>query len=102
MAYSATMSRNRLLQIKRHLQFNKRSLRATNPLKDKFCMISWALNRFVANSIKSYVPGISMTMDKQLIPTKIRYHFYYEVIAVFLLLNMLLLLQMPFFATHVK
>ena len=94
-AYSATMSRSRFRQIKRHLLFDKRSSRATHLLKDKFCVISWLLNWFVANSIKSYVPGISMTVNEQLFPTKTRYHFYCEFIAVFLLLNMLLLF-MPF------
>ena len=90
------MSRNRFRQVKWHVRFNKRSSRATNLLKDKFCMISWVLNRFVANSIKSYVPEIPMTVDGQLFPTKTRYHFCDEFTAVFLLLNMLLLLGMFF------
>ena len=52
-AFTSTMSRDRFKSIKRFIRFDKRSMRRENIQNDKFCMISWVLNRFVENSMKT-------------------------------------------------
>jgi len=44
----------------------------TRPLRlkeDKFCMMSWVLDRFVEYSQKAYIPELSLTIDEQLFLT---------------------------------
>lgn len=74
-AFTNTMSRDRFRSIKRYLRFDHKSTRRQRLSSDKFCMISFVLQRLVDNSQKSYVPESSVTVDEQLFPTKSRCKF---------------------------
>ena len=74
-AFSSTMPRDRFRSIKEHLRFDKKSTRQQRLAQDKFCLISFIMNRFVENAMKSYNPEPSMTVDEQLFPTKARCKF---------------------------
>ena len=74
-AFRKAVPRNRFMDIMRHIRFDNKSTRSERVQTDKFCLISHVLNRFVENSQKSFVPKSSLTVDKQLFPTKSRCRF---------------------------
>jgi hypothetical protein len=74
-AFRSTMNRDRFTEIKRYMRFDVRSTRQARLKDDKFCMMSWVLDRFVQNSQKAYIPELSLTIDEQLFPTKARCRF---------------------------
>lgn len=74
-AFNRCMSRNRMRLVKKYLRFDIRETRRQALQHDKFALISTVFNRFVKNSIKSYCPGASLTVDEQLFPTKARCPF---------------------------
>jgi Transposase IS4 len=74
-AFGKTMARNRFSEIKKYSRFDVRSTRSERMKQDKFCMISFILNRFAENSQKSFIPTESLTVDEQLFPTKARCRF---------------------------
>lgn len=74
-AFRSAMSRNRFRSIKKFIRFDKKSERRRNLVEDKFCLISYILNRFTENSQKAYIPEYSLTVDEQLFPTKTRCRF---------------------------
>ncbi|XP_042569986.1 piggyBac transposable element-derived protein 3-like isoform X2 [Cyprinus carpio] len=67
-----TMSRNRFQDIMRHLRFDDRSTRSDRAKTDKFAAISSVWGSFVTNCITSYNPGLHITVDEQLFPSKTR------------------------------
>jgi hypothetical protein len=73
--FRRTMSRDRFMEIKKYIRFDTRSTRSERLKNDKFCLMSFVLTRFVANSQRSYIPEESLTIDEQLFPTKARCRF---------------------------
>jgi len=69
------MPQNRFRQIKSFIRFDCRSTRSERIKKDKFCMMSWVLSRFVENCQKAFIPDVLLTVDEQLFPTKARCRF---------------------------
>uniref|UniRef100_A0A8C1ZSM4 PiggyBac transposable element-derived protein domain-containing protein n=2 Tax=Cyprinoidei TaxID=30727 RepID=A0A8C1ZSM4_CYPCA len=67
-----TMPRNRFQDIMRHLRFDDRSTRSDRAKTDKFAAISSVWGSFVTNCITSYNPGLHITVDEQLFPSKTR------------------------------
>ncbi|XP_048857205.1 uncharacterized protein LOC125724512 [Brienomyrus brachyistius] len=67
-----TMPRNRFQDIMRHLRFDDRSTRSDRAKTDKFAAISSVWGSFVINCITSYHPGLHITVDEQLFPSKTR------------------------------
>uniref|UniRef100_A0A9J7WY27 PiggyBac transposable element-derived protein domain-containing protein n=1 Tax=Cyprinus carpio carpio TaxID=630221 RepID=A0A9J7WY27_CYPCA len=67
-----TMPRNRFQDIMRHLRFDDRSTRSDRTKTDKFAAISSVWGSFVTNCITSYNPGLHITVDEQLFPSKTR------------------------------
>ena len=63
------------MEIKKYIRFGTRSTRSERLKDDKFCIMSFVLSRFVANSQRSYIPEESLTIDEQLFPTKARCRF---------------------------
>ena len=74
-AFNRTMSRDRMRHIKKYIRFDIRGERRANLQQDKFALISFVFNRFIENSQKAYRPGVSVTIDEQLFPTKARCRF---------------------------
>ena len=74
-AFRQAMPRDRFKKIKEYIRFDLRSTREERIKKDKFCLMSWVLERFVENSQKAYIPYDSLTVDEQLFPTKARCRF---------------------------
>ena len=74
-AFGKTMARNRFCEIKKYIRFDLRSTRSERIKEDKFCMMSFVLNRFAETSQKSFAPAESLTVDEQLFPTKSRCRF---------------------------
>lgn len=74
-AFRKTMTRDRFIEIKKYIRFDIRSTRSERLKDDKFCLMSFVLSRFVANSQRSYIPEESLTIDGQLFPTKARCRF---------------------------
>ncbi|XP_042611445.1 uncharacterized protein LOC122144537 [Cyprinus carpio] len=66
------MPRNRFQDIMRHLRFDDRSTRSDRAKTDKFAGISSVWGSFVTNCITSYNPGLHITVDVQLFPSKTR------------------------------
>jgi len=66
---------NRFWEIEKYIRFDLRSTRSERIKEDKFCMMSFVLNRFAENSQKSFAPAESLTVDEQLFPTKARCRF---------------------------
>ncbi|CAM4671636.1 unnamed protein product [Leuciscus chuanchicus] len=56
----------------RHLRFDDRSTRSDRAKTDKFAAISSVWGSFVTNCITSYNPGLHITVDEQLFPSKTR------------------------------
>jgi len=69
-AFRWAMPPNRFRQIKSFIRFDCRNTRTERIKKNKFCMMSWELSRFVENCQKSFIPDVSLTADEQLFPTK--------------------------------
>ena len=69
------MSRNRFKEIFRFFRFDKKSSRSERLRIYKFALLSMLWNRFVENSIACYKPGIFLTVDEQLFPSKARCPF---------------------------
>ncbi|CAM4349627.1 unnamed protein product [Leuciscus chuanchicus] len=67
-----TMPRNLFQDIMRHLRFDDRSTRSDRAKNDKFAAISSVWGSFVTNCITSYNPGLHITVDEQLFPSKTR------------------------------
>lgn len=74
-AFNRTLPRDRMRAIKKLIRFDNRANRRENLEVDKFALMSFVLNKFVENCQKSYRPGISLTVDEQLFPTKARCRF---------------------------
>jgi len=74
-AFRKTMTRDCFMEIKKYIRFDTRSTRSERLKDDKFCLMSFVLSRFVANSQRSYIPEESLTIDEQLFPTKARCRF---------------------------
>ena len=74
-AFNRTMSRDHIRHIKEFIRFDIRAERRANLQQDKFALMSFVLNRFIDNSQKAYRPGVSVTIDEQLFPTKARCRF---------------------------
>uniref|UniRef100_A0A3B3SZ47 PiggyBac transposable element-derived protein domain-containing protein n=1 Tax=Paramormyrops kingsleyae TaxID=1676925 RepID=A0A3B3SZ47_9TELE len=73
--FKETMSRNRFQEIMRFLRFDKKETRRTRIQDNKFALVSEIWERFVQNSIACYKPGVDITVDEQLFPTKTRCSF---------------------------
>ncbi|XP_052396147.1 uncharacterized protein LOC127944300 [Carassius gibelio] len=69
------MPRNRFQDIMRHLRFDDRSNQSDRAKTEKFAAISSVWGSFVTNCITSYNPGLHITVDVQLFPSKTRCHF---------------------------
>lgn len=67
-----TMPRNRFQDIMRHLRFDDMSTRSDWAKTDKFAAISSVWGSFVTNCITCYNPGLHITVDEQLFPSKTR------------------------------
>uniref|UniRef100_A0A3Q4HYJ5 PiggyBac transposable element-derived protein domain-containing protein n=1 Tax=Neolamprologus brichardi TaxID=32507 RepID=A0A3Q4HYJ5_NEOBR len=67
-----TMSRNRFQNIMQHLRFDDKSTRSDRVQTDKFAAISSVWGSFVTNCITCYNPGLHITVDEQLFPSKTR------------------------------
>ncbi|CAI5694730.1 unnamed protein product [Oreochromis niloticus] len=67
-----TMPRNRFQDIMQHLRFDDRSTRSDRAKTDKFAAISSVWGSFVTNCITCYNPGLHITVDEQLFPSKTR------------------------------
>jgi len=74
-AFRQTMARDRFKKIKKYVRFDCRTTRQERLKTDKFCMMTWVLQRFVENSQKAYIPDYSLTVDEQLFPMKARCRF---------------------------
>jgi hypothetical protein len=74
-AFNRTLSRDRMRKIKKYIRFDVRTERRANLQQDKFALISFVLDRFIVNSQQAYRPGVSVTIDEQLFPTKARCRF---------------------------
>ncbi|XP_025752868.1 uncharacterized protein LOC102077962 [Oreochromis niloticus] len=66
------MPRNRFQDIMQHLRFDDRSTRSDRAKTDKFAAISSVWGSFVTNCIACYNPGLHITVDEQLFPSKTR------------------------------
>ncbi|KAL3976951.1 hypothetical protein ACER0C_009768 [Sarotherodon galilaeus] len=66
------MPRNRFQDIMQHLRFDDRSTRSDRAKTDKFAAISSVWGSFVTNCITCYNPGLHITVDEQLFPSKTR------------------------------
>ena len=73
--FNKTMSRQRMREIKKFLQFDRRQNHQRNLQHDKFYFISTILDCFAINLQCCYHPSSSLTIDEQLFPTKTRCHF---------------------------
>jgi len=73
--FSKTMPRNKFTEIMKFIRFDKKDQRSQRLKKDKFALISEVWNRFIANSQACYKPGVNITVDEQLFPTKARCRF---------------------------
>ncbi|KAL4008950.1 hypothetical protein ACER0C_002802 [Sarotherodon galilaeus] len=66
------MPRNRFQDIMQHLRFDDRSTRSDRAKTDKFAAVSSVWGSFVTNCIMCYNPGLHITVDEQLFPSKTR------------------------------
>ena len=73
--FNSTLSRQRFKEIMRFLRFDLKSDRRQRVIYDKFCFASSLWNPFVENCQKTYVPGAYITIDEQLLPSKVRCRF---------------------------
>lgn len=73
--FSNTMSRHDFTEIMRFIRFDDRNQRSQRLQTDKFGMISEVLDKFIDNSQNCYKPGLYITIDEQLFPTKARCRF---------------------------
>ena len=71
----ATMPRDRFREIMRFLRFDDKSTRSERLRDDKFAIISWLFSRFIENSQLAHYPGVNVTVDEQLMPSKCRCPF---------------------------
>ena len=73
--FPKTMSKNRFSEIMRYIRFDMKNERSTRLIDDKFCLASDIWNPFIENCQKSFVPGVNVTVDEQLLPCKARCKF---------------------------
>lgn len=73
--FTKTMSRNRFRDILSNLRFDMRSTRPERLQQDKFALISSTWEKFVENCQSCYKPGMYLTGDEQLLPSKCRCRF---------------------------
>ncbi|KAM3603127.1 uncharacterized protein V6R79_016937 [Siganus canaliculatus] len=73
--FKTTLSRERFRKIMRYLRFDLVATRSQRQATDKFTHVRMVWDRFVQNSIKCYKPGLDITVDEQLFPTKSRCPF---------------------------
>ena len=73
--FRQTMSRDRCKELLKFIRFDIRSSRIQRVQSDKFALISTIWNRFIENCISCYRPGVNITVDEQLFPTKSRCPF---------------------------
>ena len=69
------LSRDKFLKIMRFIRFDSKNERKTRVGQDRFVMIRELWERFISNSIASYKPYSSLTVDEQLLPCKSRCSF---------------------------
>jgi hypothetical protein len=73
--FSATMPRDRFREILKFLRFDDKTTRSERLRNDKFAAISWLFYRFIENSQSAHKPGVNVTVDEQLLPSKCRCPF---------------------------
>ena len=69
------MSRDRFKSIMRYLRFDDKNTREARKVEDKFAAMSGIWNQFTANCQSCFVPGVNITVDEQLFPSKARCGF---------------------------
>lgn len=70
-----TMARDRFKSIMRYLRFDDKDTRPARKEQDKFAAMTDVWDRFIENCKICYVPGVNITVDEQLFPTKARCGF---------------------------
>ena len=73
--FSETMSRNDYKVISRYLRFDHKQTRSCRVQHDTFTHIRELFDIFAGNCLRVYVPGFSLTVDEQLLPSKNRCPF---------------------------
>ena len=73
--FNSTMPRSRYREIMRYLRFDKKESRRAHLSSDKFALMSHVWGSFVNNCVACYKPGLNITVDEQLFPTKARCRF---------------------------
>ena len=69
------MARNRFVEIMKFLPFDYKQTRSHRLATDKLALISTVCHTFVGNCLRRYRPRTSITVDKQLLPTKAQCRF---------------------------
>ena len=69
------MARNRFVEIIKLLQFDYKQTRSHRLATDKLALISTVWHTFVRNCLRHFRPGINISVDEQLFPTKARCRF---------------------------
>ena len=70
-----TISRNSFSEMLRFFRFDTKSHRSQRLKADRFALFSVVWNRFIDNCISCYTPGVFITLDEQLFPSKCRCSF---------------------------
>jgi len=70
-------------EIKKYIRFDLRSTRSERIKEDKFCMMSFFLNRFAEDSQKSFAPAESLTATRKTAKySSIQAHHIFQPVAV--------------------
>lgn len=70
-----TMPRDKFKKIMRFLRFDDKETRKQRLETDKFALMSYIWYGFIENCKKCYNPGVNVTVNEQLFPTKTRCPF---------------------------
>ena len=73
--FRATMSKNRFVNLQKHIRFDDISTRSARREKDKFAPMREVWNKLNINLTKYYIPGKNLTIDEQLVPFRGRVSF---------------------------
>ena len=74
-AFIENIPHTRFEDIMKNNRFDTRSRRGELLQSDKFALMSWVSSKFLENSQQCFIPEESLTIDKQLFPTKDRCRF---------------------------
>lgn len=73
--FRRTMSRDRFIEIMKHIRFDNKTNRSSRLQQCKFALFSEIWNAFTHNCEQHYIPNENLTVDEQLFPTKSRCRF---------------------------